>query len=77
MQLELDREAGLAYLRRSNSLVSRTVEVSPSINADIDELGELVGIEIIDFHAELPADVLVESYGLDSVELGLLRSLSS
>ena len=77
MQLEVDREAGLAYLRRTDLPVAQTIEVSEAINVDIDETGRLIGVEVVDFTEFLDADALVSRFGLDQIEIGILRSLSA
>ena len=75
MELELDRELGLAYLRRSREAVAKTVEVSTTINVDIDRNGILVGVELLDLTRPLPEDDLVEKFGVESEEMRLLQSL--
>ena len=75
MELELDRKLGLAYLRRSRKAVAKTVEVSTTINVDIDRNGILVGVELLDLTRPLPEDDLVEKFGVESEEMRLLQSL--
>lgn len=43
--VEIDNDAGVAYLQVAQSSVTRTEEFTPEINVDLDEFGMVVGIE--------------------------------
>lgn len=48
MHLTFDREVDVLYLALRDGKAARTLEVSGTINADVDEHGELLGIEFLD-----------------------------
>ena len=50
-----------AYIRFSQAKVLESEEVAPGIVFDFDEQGRIVGIELLDARAQLPADVLNEA----------------
>lgn len=47
MKLEFDPTADAAYFEISSAPVDRTEEIEPGINADYDNEGRLVGIEVL------------------------------
>ncbi|WP_309085302.1 DUF2283 domain-containing protein [Chelativorans sp.] len=47
-----------AYIRFSSARVVESAEVSPDVVFDFDADGYIVGIELLDARAQLPADVL-------------------
>jgi uncharacterized protein YuzE len=73
--LEVDHTARAAYVRFSAGPIVRTVEHGDSINIDLDRFGVVVGIEVLDLAAELPFQVLVTQYHVDSRQVDLLRLL--
>lgn len=51
MDVSFDQEADAVYIRFSDSDVERNREVDDRTILDLDEEGEVVGIEILDFSA--------------------------
>ncbi len=47
-----------AYIRLSGAKVLESAEVSPGVVFDYDDKGRIVGIELLDARAQLPADTL-------------------
>ncbi|WP_018686357.1 DUF2283 domain-containing protein [Actinokineospora enzanensis] len=72
ISLEIDQEAGAAYLQFSAAAVARSVEFNDSIVVDLDEHGVTVGIEILDLDASVPLDELVVKYHIRSESLAVL-----
>jgi len=50
-----------AYIRLSGATVLESAEVSSDVVFDYDAEGRIVGIELLDAKAQLPADVLTEA----------------
>jgi len=48
VSVKLDRDAGAAYLRLNTNSVARTVEFSEDIYVDLDAMGVVVGVELLD-----------------------------
>lgn len=51
-------EDNAAYIRFSDAKVLESAEVSPDIVFDYDKDGRIVGIELLNAKAQLPADAL-------------------
>ncbi|MEM6427678.1 MAG: DUF2283 domain-containing protein [Deinococcota bacterium] len=49
MTLKLDTAADALYIRLSDTQVSETLELGPSMYVDVDELGHVVGIEVLNY----------------------------
>ncbi|HEV2896938.1 MAG TPA: DUF2283 domain-containing protein [Pseudaminobacter sp.] len=50
-----------AYIRLWSAKVLESAEVSPDVIFDYDDQGRIVGIELLDAKAQLPADALNEA----------------
>jgi len=48
MKIEYDKEADAIYICLQDKEVAKTVEISDSVNVDLDENGDFIGIEVID-----------------------------
>jgi uncharacterized protein YuzE len=74
--VEVDTEIGAAYVGFSDARVARTEEYSEDINVDLDALGVVVGIELLDTSVVVPLDDLVAKYHITTTTLArLLASL--
>jgi uncharacterized protein YuzE len=49
--IKIDPLTSVAYVSITNSKVSKTENLSESINADLDSTGELVGLEVLDIES--------------------------
>lgn len=63
MKIEYDSFAKALYIRLQEKKVGRTIEVNEDLNLDLDEKGNLVGIEILN-----PQDYPLEKILKPSVE---------
>lgn len=70
--VEVDTEIGAAYIQLSDAEVARTEEYSEDINVDLDELGVVVGIELLDTLVTVPLDDLTVRYHIQSRALARL-----
>jgi len=76
--LEIDHEAGAAYLQFSDSMVTRSVEFIDDVIVDLDEHGVVIGIEILDLTKSVPLDRLAEEFHIRTEALAtLLQALRS
>lgn len=48
MKIEYDREVDALYIRLQEKYVSRTIEIEDGLNLDLDEKGNLIGLEVLD-----------------------------
>lgn len=48
MKIEYDRKVDALYIRLQEKDVSRTVEIEDGLNLDLDEKGNLIGLEVLD-----------------------------
>ncbi|MGB6164345.1 MAG: DUF2283 domain-containing protein [Pseudonocardiaceae bacterium] len=58
VSVRLDRDAGAAYLRLSTKSVASAVEFSKDVYVDLDETGDVVGVELPDLMIHIPMDDL-------------------
>jgi uncharacterized protein YuzE len=65
MKIEYDKEADAAYIYLSRQQVDHTLNVTDSINLDIDSSGNLIGIEILNASIQIPKKTLDTSIRID------------
>lgn len=70
--VQIDAEAGAAYVRLGRGQVARTVEFNDEIFVDLDEFDVALGIELLDLDTSLPLDRFAERFHIDTATLGLL-----
>ncbi len=76
ISVDIDQDAGAAYVQLSVGQVARTVEFSEDLNIDLDQHGVVVGIELLDLGRAIPLDDIAERYHIHTEALGtLLASL--
>nr|WP_282921241.1 DUF2283 domain-containing protein [Mobiluncus sp. Marseille-Q7826] len=66
VSLDVDLSINAAYLRLSNSVVARTEKLSESMLIDLDSLGVVVGLELLDFNESIPVDKLIREFHVRS-----------
>ncbi len=72
MKVEYDRYAKALYIRLQEKERGRTIEVNENLNIDLDEKGNLIGIEILnpeDYPLEKILKPTVEEYTERDVEI--------
>lgn len=78
LALDIDQEAGAAYLQFSGDDVAKSVEFDDYIVVDLDAHGVVVGIEILDLKKSVPLDELTDQYHIRTEALAILmQSLRS
>jgi len=48
MKIEYDREVDAVYIYLQQKEVVKTIELSDAVKVDLDEKGNLIGIEVLD-----------------------------
>ena len=48
MKIEYDREVDAVYIYMQQKEVVKTIELSDVVKVDLDEVGNLIGIEVLD-----------------------------
>ncbi|MCD4766006.1 MAG: DUF2283 domain-containing protein [Methanosarcinales archaeon] len=48
MKIEYDREVDAVYISLQQKEVAKTIELSDVVKVDLDEAGNLIGIEVLD-----------------------------
>ncbi len=56
----VDTEAGVAYIRLAHGIVSRTTVLSDTVNADLDQTGAVLGVELLSLGGDFPYTKLVD-----------------
>jgi uncharacterized protein YuzE len=60
--LSVDTNVGAAYIKLTDEPIVETVEVNPDVQVDIDSMGAVVGVEILNLATDIPADELVARF---------------
>lgn len=64
--VELDELSAMAYVTFSDGPVAKTIAINDDLNIDLDEHGNVLGIEYLNLHAELPEDRLITEFKMDA-----------
>jgi len=75
VSIEIDPMADAAYIRLSQKSVSRTVEVTPEVLLDLDEMDIAVGLEVLRLDAEIPYTELITKYHIHSEVIEKVRRI--
>lgn len=80
IEIQIDGEAGLAYMRFFGNPVARTEEFTPEVMIDLDEYGMVVGIELLTLYPPLSdaqLKALTEKYHVPADILDILPVATS
>jgi len=76
--ITVEPEYDLAYLQLATRPVARTEELAEGVNVDLDEMGVLVGVELLSVSAVAARpealDRLEQNYHVTTAQTALLRS---
>ena len=75
VELVIDAEVGAAYIRLADDRVAATAELGDSVCVDVDGLGMVVGIEVLDLAAPLPLREIETRYHVRAAQRGVLESV--
>ena len=73
-RIQLDDEASAAYISFSDKKSVKTEPISNVVNADLDEAGHLVGIELLELHHTDSLFEVAGTLGLSEREIEAIRS---
>jgi uncharacterized protein YuzE len=65
-QVEIDLDAYAAYISLTDNAVTRSVEVTPDVIVDLDDMAVVVGIEVLALDADIPHAELVTKFHVHS-----------
>lgn len=75
-RIEIDSEAEVAYLHLSDNDVATTVEITPEVNVDLDEMDVAVGIEVLDLSQQIPVDQITKGCHIKTGDQEALKALA-
>ncbi|MGW5456232.1 DUF2283 domain-containing protein [Nocardia sp. NPDC003979] len=75
VEVQIDHNAGAAYIQLSDALVDRTEEVSDNILVDLDTMNVVVGIEVLSLTAQFPIEKLKRDYHIHSDVVVMLQGI--
>lgn len=73
IRLVIDREARAAYITLRDDEVARTCQVTESVLVDLDNMGVVVGVEVLSLTAKIPFTELHEKFHVHSDTIEALR----
>jgi len=68
LKVSVDRLANCAYVGLSEASVVRTERVNDLVNADVDEEGRIVGLELLALGANVPLKEIANKFHLSTSE---------
>lgn len=74
MLLSYDLDAGALYIKLSDEPVARTKQVDDSTLVDLDDAGNVRGIEATSLIGSLPLDAILRTYQVPASEEAQLRA---
>jgi uncharacterized protein YuzE len=74
MQLKYDLDAGALYITLADRPVARTRGIDDNTSIDLDEAGEVVGIEVISIRHPWPLGRILREYSIPAAEAAQLRA---
>ncbi|AXK88623.1 DUF2283 domain-containing protein [Nocardia farcinica] len=76
VKVTVDHDAGAAYVEFSDRKVANTIEVTPDIQVDVDDMNMVVGIELLSLTANIPITELTRRFHFHSeIPERLLRQI--
>ncbi|MGW4365375.1 DUF2283 domain-containing protein [Nocardia takedensis] len=75
VKVTVDYNAGAAYIELSDNPVAETIEVTPDIQVDVDELGVAVGVELLSLTANIPITEMAKRFHFHSGVVDSIRQI--
>lgn len=75
IKIDVDPTVNAAYITLSDEEVVRTVELNDGIMVDLDNMGVVVGIEVLSIDTELPLQRLKDEFHVHSSVVHMLYML--
>ena len=73
IKLTIDRAANSAYIQMQESEIFTSKPIGEDIVLDLDEFGQVVGIEFLDLKAEIPFSYLIDKFHFRAELVDALR----
>lgn len=74
MRLKYDLDVGALYIRLSDQAVARTRDLDDNTSIDLDDAGDVVGIEVISVMHPWALEDVLRSYSIPAAEVAQLRA---
>jgi uncharacterized protein YuzE len=74
MRLKYDLNIGALYIRLTDEPVARTQEIDDNTLVDLDEIGGVVGIEVVAIESPWALGTVLRDYGIPDDEAAQLRA---
>src|SRR5262249_39604701 len=74
MQLSFDLSVGALYIRLTDHAVARTRQAGDNAAVDLDDAGQVVGIEVISIAHPWPISEIIADYAIPKAEIAQLRT---
>ena len=74
-RIDVDFTANAAYLRLHEGTVARTEEVSAGVMVDLDDMGVVLGVEVLDLGVFIPYSDLVHKFHVRTEEVRYLETI--
>ena len=74
MHLKYDLNVGALYIRLTDEPAARTREIDDNTFVDLDESGDVIGIEVISIHHAWALDDVLRGYSIPAHEVAQLRA---
>ncbi|MEK6647818.1 MAG: DUF2283 domain-containing protein [Actinomycetota bacterium] len=75
IELKIDPSVNAAYIRLLSESVACSKAINDDVIVDLNEMGVVVGIEILDLDAEIPFGELTSNFHVHSETIEMLRKL--
>jgi len=74
MHLKYDLNVGALYIRLSDQAVARTRDIDDNTSVDLDDAGNVVGIEVVSIAHPWPLNDILRDYSIPAAEVAQLRA---
>jgi uncharacterized protein YuzE len=74
MRLKYDLNVGALYIRLTDRTVAQTRDLGDNTSVDLDDAGDVVGIEVISIVRPWALDDILREYKLPAAEVAQLRA---
>jgi uncharacterized protein YuzE len=74
MHLKYDLNVGALYIRLSDQAVARTQDIDDNTSVDLDDAGNVVGIEVVSIAHPWPLNDILRDYTIPAAEAAQLRA---
>jgi uncharacterized protein YuzE len=74
MRLKYDLNVGALYIRLTDRAIARTRDIDDNTSVDLDDAGDVVGIEVISITHPWALNEILRDYSIPAAEVAQLRA---